>query len=193
MTRLRDRLHLDDEDDGPGPAVRHVVRDDWNELAEREQGERWLAFAGEDATVWTRLAVRDGRTVATGLLIGMAEPLSTDELRRLPLGRLLAIAARDADNAMRQRLPAEQLDHTFTPGLPPLTRKRGRPGRRGLSEDDLREVADAYRDALKTHPQSPMSHTAKVTSRSLAQTRRLVRKVETLGLTNDTGGSDGQA
>lgn len=176
-------MHLQLGDSGePGPVLAHVTDAIWDQFTEREKRQRWLAFAGSNATVWLRLDIRDGRTVATGMLVGMAEPLSVAELRSIPLGRLVAIAATSGDDALRAAMPPEQLDREPPPALPSTTRKRAHPGRRGLSRADLEQVAQAWADARITHPHAPMKQAAARTSRSLAQTRRLVRRAEAAGL-----------
>lgn len=173
------RLRLGDGGE-PGPEIRAITPDIWDQLAQGEKGERWLAFAGEGAAVWLRLNIREGRTVATGMLVETLEPLSVAQLRSIPFGRLLNLAAQYADNALRFALPADQLDRSPSPALPTAAKKY--PGRRGHSVEDLKKVADVCVEARKTHPSAPMKETARLLAYSVAQARRLVRRAQAEGL-----------
>jgi hypothetical protein len=177
------KLRLGD-DKKPGPVLRHVDDALWNELVTQERRHRWLAFGGEDSTVWLRLGTHDGHTKVTGLLIG-AEELTSSDLRAIPLGRLLDIAAQYGDDALRMLLPPEQLDQAFTTSIKPKP-----PGRRGVSSKELDTVARAYTTALGTHPRAPMKQAAALSGRSVAQTRRLVRRAEDEGLLDKQGGKN---
>ena len=177
------KLRLGD-DKNPGPVLRHVDDSLWSELVTQERRHRWLAFGGEDSTVWLRLGSQEGHTKVTGLLIG-AEELTSSDLRALPLGRLLDIAAQYGDDAMRMLLPPEQLDQAFNTGIKPNPS-----GRRGVSSKELDLVARAYTSALATHPRSPMKQAAALSGRSVAQTRRLVRRAEDAGLFDDKLGGE---
>lgn len=176
------RLALGDK--GHGPSLRHVAAEDWTTLAERESQSRWLAFGGEGGTVWLRLSIRDGRTVATGMLIGSSAPLSVADLRAIPFGRLLDLAAIFADDALRMAVPADQLDRMALEGVAPLALPKvgKRPGRRGHSRERLDQIAEVWARARKTHPHRPMAETAERLNYSVAQARRLVRRAESEGL-----------
>jgi len=169
-------------DDGePEGGVRAITPEIWDQLADGEKTERWVAFAGEKAATWVRLAIRGGRTVATGILIETTEPLEARMLRQVPLARLVDLGARYADDALRMVLPAVQLDRSSIPALPASSRPRS-PGRRGVPKDELRRVAQAYIAAGRTHPRQRIAETARLTARSKAQTARLVKRAKHLGL-----------
>lgn len=175
------RLHLGDDGEH-GPILGHVKPEDWHKLADGQKTGRWIAFPGDQAAVWLRLDARDGLTVATGMFVWSAEPLTVKELRSIPLGRLVDLSAAHGDDALRMVTPPERLRQSSAQALPKATRKH--PGRRGVSQDDLREVAEAWAWALEKHPRAPMQAAAKRTNRSVAQTRRLVRRAEHLGLSD---------
>lgn len=208
---VRLALGKEGEEGQHGPAIAHVTPEMWDRLLDQEKTQRWLAFGGERATVWLRLEIRDGRTVATGLLVGTAEPLSVAELRSIPFGQLLNLAARHADDALRLAMPAQGLDDKvaavlaelqarveagveLTEGdlqrvlavrpLPKVTGRPKHPGRRGLSPDDLHQAAAAWAEARRTHPSAPMQETARLLYCSLATARRRVRRAQAEGLSD---------
>ena len=75
------RLHLGDDGE-PGPILGHVKPEDWDKLADGQKTGRWIAFSGDQATVWLRLDARDGLTVATGMFVWSAEPLTVKSCAR---------------------------------------------------------------------------------------------------------------
>jgi hypothetical protein len=161
-----------------GPFLQHITDAAWDQFTEQEKQQRWLAFGGENAAVWVRLDVRDGRTVITGLLaLDGADPIDVAALRSIPLGQLRDLAAQFADDAMRAAVPAAQLE-----GVQALPKKS--PGRVGHSQEALQRVAVAWSQALRTHSRAPMKETARILGYSLAQTRRLVRRVQADDLIN---------
>jgi hypothetical protein len=125
-------------------------------------GGRWVDVPVEDAGAQVRIEVREGTSVATGLHIETVDPLTTTLLRTLSAPDLLAAAL--SPDAGTDTAPGDPLTY--------------RPGSVGHSADDLAEVLAIYADALRTHPRSPMTWTAKILDRSVAQTRRIVRQAE---------------
>jgi hypothetical protein len=122
--------------------------------------------------------------VRTGVLIAAAEPLSIAELRSIPYGRLLDLAAQYGDHALRMAVAPEELDRTPGLALPRKTGNAKHPGRRGHSPEDLQTVVEAWSRARKTHPRAPMKETARSLNYSPAQARRLVRRVQAEGLSD---------
>jgi len=128
-------------------------------MADRDDTWYEVTGGGLTAPVMLRLGqAADGRLVCTGLVVGHEPPADgepseiTTRSLRIPLASIVQTIARrmedpDGDLAKLRRFV---LDQTPAAGGP-----RVRPGRHGHPAEHYREVAAAYREALRQHPDAP--------------------------------------
>lgn len=91
-----------------------------------------------------RLGVRNGQTICTGIVLEAPAGIEAQALRRIPLGFLV--------DACAGALASETFGELVEWPNPP------RPaGRRGYTDEHLREVARMYRAAVRDHPRNPVA------------------------------------